>query len=61
MLYLGTDDCIIMYTGKGNDNWETMQCFQPLGYICEIPEGQALSNNVETSVYLHFFNCKLFM
>lgn len=40
---LGRDDCVALYSGQSNGNWETVSCYEERPYVCEIPEGKALA------------------
>ena len=49
----GRDDCLALYSGQSNNNWESVSCYEQHPFICEIPEGKALATNpVVTGVYL---------
>nr|XP_039269898.1 uncharacterized protein LOC120344668 isoform X2 [Styela clava] len=47
----GQDDCGMVYTGKGSNNWEIVTCYSPQAFICEVHEGTLLSSITVPEVY----------
>ena len=39
-------DCGSIYAGNPNLNWESMSCFREQGFICKIPSGRELDDQI---------------
>ena len=47
-------DCGSIYAGNPNLNWESMSCFREQGFICKIPSGRELDDQIHG----HYQGCK---